>query len=88
MVTPACAHSLGSRSLVLAPGSVVTARVISRNPALLVVDGQQALELTRNDEVDLRLARTLVRVYENPDRPFLRVLQSKLGWQGSERRSL
>jgi hypothetical protein len=29
-----------------------------------------------------------VRIYENPGRPFLRALQSKLGWQGSEKRSL
>jgi hypothetical protein len=29
-----------------------------------------------------------VRVFENPDRPFLRALQAKLGWQGTERRSM
>jgi NAD+ kinase len=88
VVTPACAHSLASRSLVLAPGSVVTAKVISRSPALLVLDGQEALELAPQDEVEIQLARSLVRVYENPGRPFLRALQSKLGWQGSEKRSL
>jgi NAD+ kinase len=88
VVTPACAHSLASRSLVLAPGSVVTARVISRAPALLVLDGQEALELAPRDEVEIQLARSLVRLFENPGRPFLRALQSKLGWQGSERRSL
>lgn len=88
VVTPACAHALGSRSLVLAPGSAVSVRVISPGPALLVLDGQDAVELTRDDEVQLELAKTTVRVLENPDRPFLRTLQSKLGWQGSERRSL
>jgi NAD+ kinase len=88
VVTPACAHSLGSRSLVLAPESVVTARVISRVPALLVLDGQEAIELLHDDEVDMQLASTVVRVYENPGRPFLRALQAKLGWQGSEKRSL
>jgi NAD+ kinase len=88
VVTPACAHSLGSRSLVLAPGSVVTARVISRVPALLVLDGQDAIELLHDDEVDMQLAKATVRVYENPGRPFLRALQAKLGWQGSEKRSL
>lgn len=88
VVTPACAHALGSRSLVLAPGSVVSVRVISPGPALLVLDGQDAVELTRDDEVQIQLARATVRVLENPERPFLRTLQSKLGWQGSERRSL
>ncbi len=88
VVTPACAHALGSRSLVLAPGSVVSVRVISPGPALLVLDGQEAIELTRDDEVQIELARSTVRVLENPERPFLRMLQSKLGWQGSEQRSL
>lgn len=88
VVTPACAHALGSRSLVLAPGSSVTARVISPGPALLVLDGQDAIEMAKNDEVEIRLARDVVRVAENPERPFLRALQAKLGWQGSERRSL
>lgn len=88
VVTPACAHALGSRSLVLAPDSLVAVRVISPGPALLVLDGQQADELKKDDEIELQLAKTRVRLYENPDRPFLRMLQAKLGWQGTERRSL
>jgi NAD+ kinase len=88
VVTPACAHALGSRSLVLAPDSQVSVRVISPGPALLVLDGQQADELKKDDEIELQLAKTRVRLYENPGRPFLRTLQAKLGWQGTERRSL
>ncbi len=88
VVTPACAHALGSRSLVLAPGSLVTVRVISPGPALLVMDGQETEDLGKDDEVELQLARDRVRVFENPERPFLRTLQSKLGWQGTDRRSL
>lgn len=88
VVTPACAHALGSRSLVLAPGSTVTARVISPGPALLVLDGRDPIDLTKGDEVEIRLAEPRVRVFENPARPFLHTLQSKLGWQGSEQRSL
>lgn len=88
VVTPACAHALGSRSLVLPPGASVSTRVLSPGPALLVLDGQDPVELRRGDQVEMRLARRLVRVYQNPERPFLRALQAKLGWQGSQRRSL
>ena len=88
VVTPACAHSLASRSLVLGRDSTVAVRVISPGPALLVLDGQDTVELAKDDVVELRLSRSRVRVFENPARPFLRALQSKLGWQGSERRSL
>src|SRR5262249_34582818 len=55
VVTPACAHALGSRSLVLAPDSQVTIRVISPGTALLVLDGQQADELKKDDEIELQL---------------------------------
>lgn len=88
VVTPACAHALGSRSLVLPPGAAVTVCVMSPGPALLVLDGQDAVDLAKDDVVQMSLSPLVVRVYENPDRPFLRALQSKLGWQGSERRSL
>jgi len=88
VVTPACAHALGSRSLVLAPGSQVSVRVISKGPALLVMDGQETEDLVRDDVVEMQLARDRVRVFENPDRPYLRALQAKLGWQGTERRSM
>jgi len=53
-----------------------------------VLDGQQADELKKDDEIELQLARARVRIFENPERPFLRTLQAKLGWQGTERRSL
>ena len=88
VVTPACAHSLGSRALVLGPTAILGIRVLSPGPALVILDGQAPFTLTRGDEVEIRLARRVVRVHENPARPFLHKLQSKLGWQGSERRSL
>ncbi|MEO5988399.1 MAG: NAD(+)/NADH kinase [Candidatus Eisenbacteria bacterium] len=88
VVTPACAHALGSRSLVLPPGAPVTVGIMSPGPALLVLDGQDAVDLVKDDVVEMKLSPLVVRVYENPDRPFLRALQAKLGWQGSERRSL
>lgn len=88
VVTPACAHALGSRSLVLAPGSSVSVRILSPGPALLVMDGQETEDLGKDDEIELQLAKPRVRVFENPERPFLRTLQAKLGWQGSQRRSL
>ena len=87
VVTPACPHALGSRSLVLGPGSTVTVRVLGPGAALLVCDGQDPRPLAPGDTVDLALSRSKVRFYENPERPFLRALHAKLGWQGSTRRS-
>jgi NAD+ kinase len=89
VVTPVCAHSLGSRSLVLAGSDEVTLRVIgSLEPVTLLVDGRVQCALEAGDEVAVGLGRTAVRCVVNPERPFARSLQGKLGWQGSTRRSL
>jgi len=89
VVTPVCAHTLGSRPLVLAPGAEIGVRLLgSFDRAMLLLDGQEAFDLQRNDRVTIRLGRTTTRLFRNPARPFSRSLQAKLGWQGSARRSL
>ena len=87
--TPVAPHSLGTRPLVLSPRSTLGLRVLGPGEqALLVLDGQETIPLRRHDQIDLRLSRQRVRVFINPERPFLRALQQKLGWQGSKKRSL
>lgn len=88
VVMPACAHTLGSRPLVLSPDGLVTLRVLgSSDHAMLLLDGQESVDLAPGDEVDMGLTRAYVRFHQNPERSFGRSLQAKLGWQGSERRS-
>lgn len=89
VVTPVAAHTLGSRSLVLGGDSELTVRVIgSFDRVILLLDGQNRFDLAPKDEVRARLDRSVVRVFQNPERPFTRALQNKLGWQGSARRSM
>ncbi|TMQ69560.1 MAG: NAD(+)/NADH kinase [Candidatus Eisenbacteria bacterium] len=89
VVTPVCAHTLGSRSLVLADDDRLKLRVIgTSDQAILIMDGQEPLELAAGDQVSIALAARAVRIFENPDKPLASALQAKLGWQGSERRSL
>jgi NAD+ kinase len=89
LVTPVCAHSLGSRALVLPPDQEVSLTVLGGLDAPhLLLDGRAAGTLGRGDEVRVRLDRAAVRAVLHPERPFARSLQSKLGWQGSARRSL
>lgn len=89
VVTPVCPHSIGSRALVLAPGAEVGIAVLgSFDRVVLLLDGQESADLAVRDEVRVRLDRTAVRVFRNPDRPFARTLRRKLGWQGSAKRSL
>jgi len=89
VVTPACAHTLGSRPLVLPPREVVTLRILGTSDhAMLLLDGQERVGLVPGDTVELGLSRVTVRIVQNPGRSLGRSLQEKLGWQGSERRSL
>jgi len=89
VVTPVCPHTLASRSLVLTAGDALQLRVLgSFDETQLLLDGQDNVALEIGDEIEVALARTTVRLFQNPDRPFARSLQTKLGWQGSERRSL
>jgi len=89
VVTPVSAHTLGSRPLVLSPQGVVRIRVLGGSDhAILLLDGQEGVGLAPGDEMSLGLSRATVRVIQNPGRSFGQALQEKLGWQGSERRSL
>ena len=89
VVTPVCAHSLGSRALVLGPrDEIVLTHLGSIDPAQLLLDGRPGPALLAGDEVRAQLDRTVVRCVQHPGRTFARSLQIKLGWQGSERRSL
>jgi NAD+ kinase len=89
IVTPVCPHSLGSRSLVLAPAAELGIRVIgSYDRVVLLLDGQEGVDLAPGDEVRVRLDRSTVRMFSNPERPYVRSLQKKLGWQGSKKRSM
>lgn len=89
VVTPVCPHSIGSRSLVLAPGSEVSIAVLgSLDRIVLLFDGQERIDLVARDEVRVRLDRAAVRMFRNPERPFAQSLRRKLGWQGGWKRSL
>lgn len=89
IVTPACAHSLGSRSLVLPQGASISARLVgSLDRTLVLYDGQESVSLRRGDEVEIRLERRRLRILGNPSLPFARALQKKLGWHGSSKRSM
>ena len=89
VVTPVSPHSLGSRPLVLSAHADVVVRLLGGyDRPVLLLDGQESIDLETRDEVRVRLDRRAVRLLHNPDRPFTFTLRKKLGWQGSAKRSL
>jgi NAD+ kinase len=89
VLTPVSPHALATRPLILGPGEEIAIRVIgSFDRVALLLDGQETVDLQKGDEVSVRLDRASIRTFVNPDLPFVRSLQRKLGWQGSKKRSL
>jgi NAD+ kinase len=89
VVTPVSPHSLGSRPLVLPGHAEVRIKVLGGyDRTVLLLDGQESIDLEAKDEVRVKLDRRSVRLIQNPDRVFTFTLRKKLGWQGSAKRSL
>lgn len=89
VVTPVCPHTLASRSLVLSAKERVQLRFVGAfDRTVLLLDGQDVFDLETGDEIAIGLSKATVRMVSNPDRPLGRMLQTKLGWQGSEQRSM
>lgn len=81
VVTPICPHLLTLRPLVLRGDAALVVRVESvPNLGLMTVDGQQVVELHRDDEVHCCRSSYTVKLVRLSDGGFFNALRSKLSW--------
>jgi NAD+ kinase len=81
IVTPICPHLLTIRPIVMPGDSAVTIRVEGvPNQIYLTVDGQEAVELHLNDEVQCFRSDAGVRLLRLHSSGLFNVLRSKLKW--------
>jgi NAD+ kinase len=81
VVTPICPHLLTLRPIVVRGDSSLIVRVEGiPNLALLTVDGQQAVELARGDELRCHRSAHCVNLVRISDSGFFEALRSKLSW--------
>lgn len=81
VVTPICPHLLTLRPIVVRGDASLTVRVEGvPNLALLTVDGQQAVELQRGDELRCHRSSHTVKLVRLSDSSFFEALRSKLSW--------
>ncbi|MGA7343835.1 MAG: NAD(+)/NADH kinase [Terracidiphilus sp.] len=81
VVTPICPHLLTLRPIVVRGDASLTVRVEGvPEVALLTVDGQQAVELLKGDEVRCRRSTHTVKLVRLSDSSFFEALRSKLSW--------
>jgi NAD+ kinase len=81
VVTPICPHLLTLRPIVVRGDASLTVRVEGiPSAALLTVDGQQAVELRRGDEVRCHRSSHTVKLVRMSDGSFFEALRNKLSW--------
>lgn len=80
VVTPICPHSLTLRPIVVPGHLQVTVTLGQAEDALLTLDGQIGHPLEHGDRVELRQGEEIVKLLQDPDRPFFTLLQQKLHW--------
>jgi NAD+ kinase len=81
VVTPICPHLLTLRPIVVRGDASLTVRVMGvPNTALLTVDGQQAVELLRGDEIRCHRSSHAVKLVRLSEGSFFEALRSKLSW--------
>lgn len=80
VVTPICPHGLTSRPLVDSADKSYTIAVRRATSAVLVIDGQEQVNLPVGASVTVRRAAVTVKLARVPGRSYYRTLQDKLHW--------
>jgi len=79
IITPICAHTIGARTVVAMPGQRVTVRVLSRDDAMLTVDGQVGARLKAFDQVVVERATKPARLVSFGEREFYSLIRMRFG---------
>ncbi len=78
-LTPICPHSLTQRPVVL-PGKYPIQMKTSSEKALVMIDGQDMVELGLGESIDIKLASKMVNLIHKEDFSYFEILKSKLNW--------
>lgn len=78
-LTPICPHSLTQRPVIL-PGHFEIEMKTPDASALVIIDGQDMIEITENDTVHIKLADTGAHLIHRKEFNYFDVLKEKLGW--------
>lgn len=78
-LTPICPHSLTQRPVVL-PGHFEIEITTPDASALVIVDGQDMVEITDKDTVTIKLASSTAQLIHRKEFNYFEVLKEKLGW--------
>ncbi|ADN09241.1 NAD(+)/NADH kinase [Sulfurimonas autotrophica] len=78
-LTPICPHSLTQRPVVL-PGEFSIEMKTPQDKALVIIDGQDKLELESGQSIHIQLAKNKVKLIHRNEFNYFDVLKEKLNW--------
>jgi len=78
IVTPICPHTIGARTILTMPEQRVTIRILSRDDAMLTVDGQEGVSLKARDQVVVYRASKPARLISFDNRNFYTLIHNRL----------
>ncbi|MBE9546761.1 MAG: NAD(+)/NADH kinase [Proteobacteria bacterium] len=83
IITPICPHTLTNRPVIL-PEDVTVKIVLwtKEKGATLTLDGQVSFTLKSGDAITIKKSRYFTSIIVSPDRDYLEILRTKLGWGG------
>jgi NAD+ kinase len=82
IISPICAHSLASPSIIVSDREEIEVRIHSAEPeSRLSVDGQVGHPITNNDQLRVRAASQVTRLVRQSDTSFYEILRTKFRWE-------
>lgn len=87
IITPICAHSLNSRSIILAPSDIVKVKInkskkTQDEEAIATFDGRQAILLHADDIIEIAKAEEETKLVKINHKSFFEILRTKIGQGG------
>jgi NAD+ kinase len=83
-LTPICAHTLSSRSVIVSLRSTIEVRLLSqRVETFLAADGQTPMAVNAGEVIRFRRSQHPARFVRLPGTSFFDTLRTKLNWSGS-----
>ena len=84
IITPICAHDVGSRCIVTSDKRVITVGLVhnARRNAFVSVDGGKALRLNMGDVVTIKKSNLTTKLVRLKDRSFFDVVNAKFKING------
>lgn len=79
-ITPICAHSLTQRPLVLPAEYKLKFKNAGNSKVSIIIDGQNAFDMSKFDEVVIRLGDTHANLIRHLNANYFEVLKNKLHW--------